>query len=300
MYEGSTPLHFFVKWQGLMQDKYTESKFRGTYLHAAVLEPEIFEATYYVKPEITLDQLNEFRSINYPKSKPVNTVSAKASGYKELMTLLCGEKNPDHIAISQDEMNKVLTLRENIKITPDVMEMLWSDTNVYEFKQSGNIEGVEFHFICDIYNKNKSFEADIKTLFDDFVSNDKCSKLLGQEILQRACYNLALDSLGVKINDHYIIAVDGFMIPKLLRYDYSEIEIAMEYVSNAVRKFKQLRDNGIFDGYTHSRNEDTGKLIATPIPVWKFNQLSNSEGNIPDDETIDFIDNIQDILKNDI
>lgn len=297
MDEGSTPLHFYKIWQKEKVIESTDATERGKALHAYILEREKFEKTYYVLPEITLDELNQFRiEHNIAKGKPVNEVRSNCIGYKELLDAkkFDLEITNEMIGISKSEMNHIMELRDNIESDPYIRSLMQDENNVCELRQYCEINGVKFSFVCDLLNKVKRYELDMKTIYNAFVTPIKASKLMGDNILQRACYNIFLRNMDIEIEDNYILAIDSFKIPMILRYDYNDMVVAEEKVSKTIDRFIMLKESGIFEAYDKQFNE-SGKIIPTNIPSYTYNYLAG-EGDGKNDEYENFIDELQNQL----
>ena len=296
IYNGCTDLHFLKVWQKEKSFEETKAQFRGTYLHAAILEQKAFENEYALKPEISAEELNDFRLLKDSKLKPIIKASKISIGYNELMLIKEEESNvTGKKLLSKEEFEQVYELRQNIANDTEICDLLHTEGNVYELKQTAIINDVNVKFIVDCYNPLKGFELDIKTMKDDFISPDKARKTLGQNILQRALYNICLRSMDVKIKNNYILAVDGFMIPKLLRYDNYEIKEAENKIFETIEYFKSLLING-FKGYQYTKDE--GIIFPTYILEWQLENLQtkNVDNSIYDSSEID--DTFEQILKN--
>jgi len=125
-----SPAHFKAYADGLIDSKQTKGMFIGTALHAAALEPEVFEQQYIIAPE-------SFKT----------RAAAGLKRWKE-------EQDPALIVLMHHEAEKVFKMRESLHSHPWVGPRLRGATCEYSCFAEDPETGIVCRIRCDMITSN--------------------------------------------------------------------------------------------------------------------------------------------------
>lgn len=210
----------------------------GTAVHTAILEPELFDKQYVVRPAGLLFTTKEGKAWR--------------------------DANSDRTILTSDEMQKIEDIRESVMTHPTAAKFFQGGSTEESFFWQDEKTGVLCRARPDYFLNDTII--DLKTTEDASDRAFQSSMMKFGYHIQTAFYLRGLSQvLGTPLTDFVHVAVEKTPPYALACYvlDDATIERANEIIDRALDEFAACQAKDIWPGYTT-------ELIATNLPHWAY------------------------------
>lgn len=220
----------------------------GSLLHARLLEPETFEEKFSIAP----------------------VIDKRTKAGKEAFEKFQESLSPDVTIITHDDVSQSTRMLDAIRENTASSYFLDSPTALKEQEMDivAKVDGMDipFKFICDIYDPEKGFVVDVKTVssYDPLDWAKEC--VFSGYLRQLALYRFLLRYNQVQINScvHIVVDKGEFPTAMVVEFDSSDVDKAENQVISTIRKMVDSHDTNQFLPHYYGI---VPKLVA---PTWAW------------------------------
>lgn len=246
-YEGSTTIKNAIKsdqdyiWFRKSK-KSTDAQDFGTAVHMAILEPELFEKTYFVFD----DEAIVSKLIANGSKSPRATKEYKEWTEQEM------QKHSGMTSIGRSDMDSLLVVQKRLQYDSRYNHLILPQEKETSYYVDNFYEGIGVKIRPDCAS-NGLPEVDIKTTKDVTPIGFKREFFKYGYDIQRALYLDVLREYGYEVPESIILAIGNYPPFQHEFYHIPKewIDKARERYKYGLQQIKRMREGKLYDGYAH-------------------------------------------------
>jgi hypothetical protein len=240
-YIAKSPAHYRAYVDGLLTDDETPALAFGTAFHAAMLEPDRFDAAYVVQPD--------FGDCRFKEAK------ANRDAWRSAHT--------GSIVIDQDDMKAIHGMRASIARHPIAGRLLEGGDAEVTMRWTDKETGIECKARADYYVPSRRLCVDLKTIED--ASGDGFRRSVARYAYHRqaAHYLNGLDALGLPVDFFLFLVVEKSPPYDCVVYtlDNASLTRGRQDVERAMTRLAECLATDRWPGYSDS-------ILSISVPTW--------------------------------